>query len=99
MLTIENIDKLSNCIGYNMEIDIADTHYTFRIDVNGETLEITLARHKPKYMNGKPHPHNDQYLFQSHSISWIHNWLYEHDMRDIWNVASLIERYINEVKC
>jgi len=81
-----------------MEIDIADSHYTFRIDVNGEPLEITLSRHNPKYKNGKPHPRKNQYLFQSHTISWIHNWLYKHDIRDIWNIVSLIERYINEVK-
>lgn len=99
MLTIDNIEKITNCIGYNMWTVVADTHYAFYIDVNGTKLEVTLARHKPKLKDGKPHPHKGEYLLQCHHISWKHYWVTKNDIRDIWDMTRLIESFINEVKC
>ena len=99
MLTIENIDRINNCIGFDTWTVVADTHYTFYINVNGTKLEVTLARHKPKYQNGKRHPEHDKYLLQCHHISWKHYWVTKNDIRDIWDMTRLIESFINEVKC
>ena len=98
MLTIENIDRINNCIGFDTWTVVADTHYTFYINVNGTKLEVTLARHKPKYHNGKRHPEHDKYLLQCHHISWKHYWLKSEDINDMWNITALIETFINEVK-
>lgn len=100
MLTIENIDKLSNSLGFDLHIVVADTHYSFFVDVEGgKRIEITLARHKPKLKDGKPHPHKSEYLLQCHHISWKHYWVTKNDIRDIWDMTRLIESFINEVKC
>lgn len=98
MLTIDNIDKITNCIGYNMWTVVADTHYTFYIDVNGTQLEVCLARHKPKFQDGKPHPQKDYYLLQCHHIMWKYYWVQSEDIKDIWDMTRLIESFINEVK-
>ena len=66
MLTIENVDRINKCIGFDTWTVVADTHYTFYINVNGTKLEVTLSRHKPKYQYGKPHPQSDKYLLQCH---------------------------------
>ena len=89
---------LNYSIGYDMWTVVADTHYSFHIDVNGNKIEVTLSRHKPQYLHGKPHPHSNEYLLQCHHISWRHHWLRYEDIKDIWNVVSLIEGFINEVK-
>ena len=100
MLTIQNIDKLSNSLGFDLHIVVADTHYSFFVDVEGgKRIEITLARHKPKLQNGKPHPERDKYLLQCHHISWKHYWVTKNDIKDIWDMTRLIESFINEVKC
>lgn len=99
MLTIENIDKISTCIGYKMWTVVRDTHYSFYIDYDGRTaLEITLSRIKPKWLDGKPHPHNDCYLLQSNDIRWKHYWIKSEDIKNIWDMARLIETFINEFK-
>ena len=98
MLTIENIDKMNHSIGFNTITKVADTHYSFFVYVNGQTIEITLARHKPKFQNGKPHPQSDKYLLQCNHISWKHYWLRYDELNDLWNVAQYIESFINEVK-
>lgn len=100
MLTIQNIDKLSNSLGFDLHIVVADTHYSFFVDVEGgKRIEITLARHKPKLQDGKPHPHKGEYLLQCHHISWKHYWVTKNDIKDIWDMTRLIESFINEVKC
>ena len=101
MLTIENLDKITNCIGlFNMWTVVADTHYSFFVDVGEKTaIEITLARHKPKYQNGEPHPQRDKYLLQCYHVSWKHYWVTADDITDIWELTRLIESFINEVKC
>ena len=99
MLTIENIDKITNCVGFNMWTVVANTHYSFFVDVGDKkAIEITLGRHKPKYQNGKPHPHSDKYLLQCHHISWKHYWVTKDDINDIWELTRMIESFINEVK-
>ena len=104
MLTIQNIEKIINCVGFNMWTLVADTHYTFFVDVGEKTaIEITLARHKPKYLHGKRHavrhPKHDKYLLQCNHISWKHYWVTADDIRDIWELTRLIESFINEVQC
>lgn len=99
MLTIQNIDKITNCVGFNMWNVTYDTHYSFFVDVGDKkSIEITLARHKPVYWNGLPHPHSGQYLLQCHQNSWKHYWVHPTDLEDIWEVVRLIESFINEVK-
>lgn len=98
MLTIDNIERMGNCIGYDTFIKVADTHYSFIVGVNGELIEITLSRHKPKYQNGKPHPHREEYLLQCNNHSWKHYWLHPKELKDIWKVSACIEQFINEVK-
>ena len=101
MLTIENLDKIRNSVGFDIFITVSNTHYSFLVDVEGgKRIEITLARHKPKYEYGnRPHPHKDEYLLQCHHISWKHYWVTKNDIRDIWDMTRLIESFINEVKC
>jgi hypothetical protein len=100
MLTIENLDKIRNSVGFDIFITVSNTHYSFLVDVEGgKRIEITLARHKPKFQNGKPHPHKGEYLLQCHHISWKHYWVTKNDIKDIWDMTRLIESFINEVKC
>lgn len=98
MLTIDNIDKISNCIGYDTYIKVADTHYSFLVCVDNKMIEITLSRHKPKFQNSKPHPHKQEYLLQCNHHIWKHYWLHPKELKDIWTVSTHIEQFINEVK-
>ena len=99
MLTIENLDKITNCIGFNVWTVTYDTHYSFFVDVgDNKTMEVTLARHKPKLWNGNPHPHSGQYLLQCHQINSKHYWVHPNEVKDIWEIVRLIESFINEVK-
>lgn len=100
MLTIENLDKITNCIGlFNMWTVTYDTHYSFFVDVgDNKAIEVTLARHKPKLWNGNPHPHSEQYLLQCNQINSKQYWVHPNEVKDIWEIVRLIESFINEVK-
>lgn len=101
MLTIKNVEKIDNCIGYNMWTIVSDTHYSFCVDVNGNLVNITLSRHKIKdlYGTGHPHPHKDRYLMMcNHPTNLIQYWLHSDEFKDIWNIVHLIENIINQIK-
>ncbi len=95
MLTIDNLNRIGDCLGFDTYIKTASTHYTFLINVNGTLIEVILARHKPILKNGKPHPHRDKYLLQCGHNSWKHYWLTTDNIKDIWEMTRLIESFIN----
>ena len=103
MLTIKNIERIDNTIGYDMWTLVADSHYSFFINVNGDTVNITLSRHKIKdlYGTGHPHPHKDRYLLMCNNIptQTIQYWLDTSDIGDMWSITRIIENIINEVTC
>ena len=103
MLIITNVEKIDNCIGYNMWTIVSDTHYSFCVDVNGNLVNITLSRYKIKdlYGTGHPHPHKDRYLLMCNNIptETIQYWLDTSDIGDMWSITRIIENIINEVTC